>query len=112
MLVLSRKADEKIVIGRNITVTVLRIQGRVVKIGVEAPDEVAVLRSELLGRPSPRERGPSGAPGDAQDDEAGASEDASTGPMSPTSSALEPERLPKSRRLRKSARVSCLSAAP
>jgi len=79
MLVLSRKADETIVIGRNIKVTVLRIQGRIVKIGVEAPVEVSVFRSELLGRPSPRERGPSGTPSDAQDDEAGAPGDASKG---------------------------------
>ena len=52
MLVLSRKRDEQILIGQNIIVTILRVQGRVVKLGVEAPENIAVFRSELLGRPS------------------------------------------------------------
>jgi carbon storage regulator CsrA len=112
MLVLSRRTDEKIVIGRNITVTVLRIQGRIVKIGVEAPDEVAVLRSELLGRPSPRERGEPRLPGDGPDDEPSASDDAPSGPVSPTSCAPQPEGLPKPRRFRKSSPSACLSFAP
>jgi len=73
MLVLSRKADEKIVIGQNITVTVLRIQGRIVKIGVQAPDSVPVFRSELLGKPSPREPGTPGAVPEASDGESSAS---------------------------------------
>lgn len=47
MLVLSRKPGEKVVIGEGITVTVLEIVGRRVRIGVEAPDDVRVLRGEL-----------------------------------------------------------------
>jgi len=79
MLVLSRKADEKIVIGQNITVTVLRIQGRIVKIGVQAPDSVPVFRSELVGKPSPREPGDPGAAHESSDGESSASGDPGAG---------------------------------
>jgi carbon storage regulator len=47
MLVLTRKEGEQILIGDRITVTVVRIQGGGVRIGVEAPPEVPVMRSEL-----------------------------------------------------------------
>jgi len=50
MLVLTRKTEQKIFIGRDITVTILRIRGRTVKIGIEAPSGTEVLRSELLGK--------------------------------------------------------------
>ena len=53
MLVLNRKREEKVQIGPDITITILRIKGRAVKIGIEAPDGVRVIRSELLGKPSP-----------------------------------------------------------
>ena len=47
MLVLSRKLTECINIGDSIVVTVLEITGNKVRIGIEAPKEVHVLRSEL-----------------------------------------------------------------
>jgi carbon storage regulator len=47
MLVLSRKPGEQIVIGNDIRVTVVEIKGGRVKIGIEAPDDVAIFRSEL-----------------------------------------------------------------
>jgi carbon storage regulator len=47
MLVLSRKKAEQIQIGDNITITILKIKGTAVQIGVEAPIHVKVLRSEL-----------------------------------------------------------------
>ena len=47
MLVLSRKVGERILIGDNISVTVVRITGSGVRIGVEAPAEMAVIRHEL-----------------------------------------------------------------
>jgi carbon storage regulator len=47
MLVLSRKAGEKVRIGRDITVTVLGAQGNRVRIGIDAPAQLAVLREEL-----------------------------------------------------------------
>jgi carbon storage regulator len=80
MLVLSRKRDEKIVIGQNITVTILRVRGRIVKVGVEAPENIAVLRSELLGRPSPRRPGASGTAGKPADEDSDVSEGPSPKP--------------------------------
>lgn len=47
MLVLSRKVDESIVIGPDITITVLRVDGGKVRLGVEAPKNIKVLRREL-----------------------------------------------------------------
>lgn len=47
MLVLSRKLTEQIVIGDDIVVTVLGIRAGRVRIGIEAPKETHVLRSEL-----------------------------------------------------------------
>ncbi len=48
MLVLSRKVDEKIVIGSDIVVTVLEIRGNRIRLGIEAPREVPVHRAELV----------------------------------------------------------------
>lgn len=50
MLVLRRKTDERILIGGNIAVTVVRIGRGQVRIGIEAPPELAVVREELAGR--------------------------------------------------------------
>ncbi|MBX3412696.1 MAG: carbon storage regulator [Pirellulales bacterium] len=47
MLVLSRKIGESLVIDGNIRVTVVRVSGNRVALGVEAPDDVRVLRGEL-----------------------------------------------------------------
>jgi carbon storage regulator len=47
MLVLSRKLGEKIVIGDNIVVTVVKIDRNQIRIGIEAPQEVAVYREEI-----------------------------------------------------------------
>lgn len=48
MLVLTRKAQERILIGNDITVTVVAIQGRNVRIGIEAPGEIPVFRDEII----------------------------------------------------------------
>lgn len=57
MLVLSRKLGEKIVLGDNIVVTVVKIDGGQVRLGLEAPKDVTVYRKELEGpngeRPAP-----------------------------------------------------------
>jgi carbon storage regulator len=50
MLVLSRKAKERILIGKDIVVIVNRIRGSVVSVGIEAPKGTRVLRGELLDR--------------------------------------------------------------
>ncbi|MBR6153914.1 MAG: carbon storage regulator CsrA [Treponema sp.] len=47
MLILSRKVDEKIIIGNDITLTIIEIHGDLVKIGVEAPKNVKVFRQEV-----------------------------------------------------------------
>jgi carbon storage regulator len=47
MLVLSRKVGERIRIGDAITVTVVRVTGGGVRIGIEAPAEMPVIREEL-----------------------------------------------------------------
>jgi carbon storage regulator len=47
MLVLSRKSQQRIQIGDSIVVTVLEIRGNKVRIGIDAPKEIHVLRSEL-----------------------------------------------------------------
>lgn len=49
MLVVSRKSSESIHIGKRIIVTVLGIFGNKVRLGIDAPREVVVLRAELLG---------------------------------------------------------------
>ena len=48
MLILSRKIDEKIQIGENITLTIIDIHGEQVKIGVEAPKNIKVFRQEVF----------------------------------------------------------------
>ena len=48
MLILSRKTDEKIKIGEDITLTIIEIRGDQVKIGVEAPKSVKVFRQEVF----------------------------------------------------------------
>lgn len=50
MLVLTRKPTEAIVIGDNITVTVVEVNGRQVKISIDAPRTVSVDRSEVRER--------------------------------------------------------------
>ena len=47
MLVLSRKSNESIIIDGNITVSVLRVDNDNVRIGVEAPLEIPVMRKEI-----------------------------------------------------------------
>ena len=48
MLVLSRKLGEKIFIGENICITVVDIDRGKIRLGIEAPREVAIYRQELL----------------------------------------------------------------
>lgn len=52
MLVLSRKIDEGVVIGDNVTIRILGVKGQQVRIGIEAPREVRVNRAEVFEQES------------------------------------------------------------
>ena len=54
MLVLTRKPDESIVIDGGIKITVMEIRGNRFRLGIEAPKDVAVRRSELEGSAAKR----------------------------------------------------------
>jgi len=47
MLVLSRKSGERIRIGDNIFITVIKVSGKSIKIGIDAPQEIQIVRDEL-----------------------------------------------------------------
>jgi len=47
MLVLTRKLQQQIKIGDQVTVTILRVKGQTVRVGIEAPRDVRVIRGEL-----------------------------------------------------------------
>ena len=50
MLVLSRKPGEKVIIGGNITITLLEVKGNKVRLAFEAPGHVGIMREELIAR--------------------------------------------------------------
>ena len=48
MLALSRKPGESVVIGNDIEITILEVKGEQVKVGIKAPQSVAIYRKELF----------------------------------------------------------------
>lgn len=56
MLVLTRKSHEQIQIGDNITITILRVKGGAIRVGIDAPRNVSVLRKELSGKPAKNDK--------------------------------------------------------
>lgn len=65
MLVLSRRTNETLVIDNNIRFTVLSVHGNQVRIGIEAPEDVIVLREEIIHNGSgARPRSPNSQSGD------------------------------------------------
>jgi carbon storage regulator len=48
MLVLSRKPSESVLIGSDVKITILKVERSHVRIGIEAPGEVTILRAELI----------------------------------------------------------------
>ena len=50
MLILTRRIEEKLVIGENVTVTILGVKGNHVRIGFDAPRDITVIREEVLQR--------------------------------------------------------------
>ena len=74
MLVLTRKLMEKLFIGDDICVTVVRLEGGQVRLGIDAPREVSVVRAELV--PERQFGSTRGGPG-----QAGTSTDSGPGPF-------------------------------
>ena len=64
MLILTRRVDESLVIGDNVTVTILGVKGNQVRIGVDAPRDVAVHREELAQKQGRSEESQSQDPSD------------------------------------------------
>lgn len=58
MLVLTRKSEQKIIIGRDkqITITILKVQGDQVSVGIQADGEIPIYREELLHEKESEER--------------------------------------------------------
>lgn len=70
MLILTRRQGETLMIGDEITVTVLSVKGNQVRIGVEAPKHVPVHRKEIWDRIQ-KEKAGGGQDGDGQQQEQG-----------------------------------------
>ena len=64
MLILTRRVGETLVIGDDVTVTVLGVRGNQVRLGVNAPKEVAVHREEIYQRIQMEKGGNESAPVD------------------------------------------------
>ncbi|RKS80175.1 carbon storage regulator [Motilibacter peucedani] len=65
MLVLSRRAGESVVIGHDVTITVLEVRGDLVRIGIDAPRSVQVHREEVYKELQEANRVAAQAPEDA-----------------------------------------------
>lgn len=58
MLVLSRKPSQQVLIGSDVSITIVRIDRNNVRIGISAPAGVSILRQELVGKPQKRGQKP------------------------------------------------------
>ncbi len=61
MLILTRRVGESVMIGKDVTVTVLGVKGNQVRIGINAPKDVSVHREEIFQRIQGEQGGSSGA---------------------------------------------------
>lgn len=62
MLILTRRVGEAVMIGDEVTVTVLGVKGNQVRVGVNAPKSVSVHREEIYERIQREEKGTAGSP--------------------------------------------------
>jgi len=72
MLILSRRTDESIRIGDEVTITILSVKGKQVRIGITAPPDVSVHREEIYQRIQSGE--PIGDPSDRSTNDSGETE--------------------------------------
>jgi len=63
MLVLSRKVGERILIGDHVAITVVRINATTVRLGVDAPSKLVVVREELAGNAADKLSSPGASTG-------------------------------------------------
>ena len=97
MLVLTRKLQQQIKIGDQITVTILRVKGSTVRIGIDAPREVRVVRGELPPKcdgSQPAEATVIEARVSVEDDSAEAAADEASAPAASEASPLVNPALP------------------
>ncbi len=67
MLILSRRVGEAVIIGKEVTVVILDVKGRQVRVGIKAPDSIDIYRDEIF--PGARVRkAPAGSTDDAAAD--------------------------------------------
>lgn len=50
MLILTMKKNEKVLIGDNISIMVMAVRGKQIRLGIEAPGDLLVLREKLVGK--------------------------------------------------------------
>ncbi len=99
MLVLTRKLQEKITIAGNITITVLRVKGQTVRIGIEAPREIRVVRGELPMEAAAEDSQDEGADAAASSPALkGAMEASGPAPSQPQARTRNESRLPQRRK--------------
>jgi carbon storage regulator len=69
MLILTRRVGETVMIGNDVTVTILGVKGNQVRVGINAPKNVAVHREEIYERIKREQQGDSNSHGSSRDNE-------------------------------------------
>ena len=69
MLILTRRVGETVMIGNDVTVTILGVKGNQVRVGINAPKNVAVHREEIYERIKREQQGDSNSQGEPRDNE-------------------------------------------
>ena len=69
MLILTRRVGETVMIGNDVTVTILGVKGNQVRVGINAPKNVAVHREEIYERIKREQHGESEGEGEPRDSE-------------------------------------------